>query len=891
MHFLNEQILRLKTLRLALAYVVGNSATARADFLKSSAYWATRRAALNPMPSIMLWGPFILALAFLAFVAGASASSIAEDEPTMGGIRVGFDGVYRVGNWMPVEVSLIFPELSRGVSKHSEDRSKEEAQGTRERDGHVEGPSAGPAAFDGKLSSGATASRELTSDLTGLLARYTLVIRAPDGDGFIQRFEIPLEQARGLPQPSSDFNDPQEEKNRHPISDSLPVATYRQQGEGQIALKTAIRIGRARAPVTFELYDGPRLIATKELYVGQSVEFPASVGEGQRILVVVGPDKLGLDEAVRLLAEPAETRTVVGLARSLKDLPTQWYAYEAVSAVMISFGRSEVVAELAEASAELEALRQWVANGGRLIVAAGPGLKPSVAAAGSSSSLAWLVPGRWEQDLPLSRSRTAALEVFAGATAPIPAGLGAAPGGAATTVAYLAEVDGRIEAADGRLPLVVRAAFGCGEIAWLALPLDQPPLTAWRDRGALLLRLVGMNPGDNEPDELVEAHAFGYRDLAGQLRSALDYFRDVTAIPFGIILLLMILHLALVGPADWWLVRWGLKRFWITWISFPLVIASFCFLAFALSRSFRGEALRINLAEVIDVDCAGGHLRCSSWASVFSPEAQRLSVQFQRGGPLEGTRENERGVLSWLGLPGSGFGGMAPAAVDPINPGLDYVVPWTRREFRDLPVYPGGTKQLAIQWAGQTDWKPIEGTLRIVDEQPEGQLINQTSFTLRQAYLLYRTYAFELGDWAPGQRILIGSSTPRRDLKGLLTNIHLVREKDVYRTQSMPYDRASRDVAYILQMMMFHQAAGGTPYTGLFHVYQGFVDATSLLKTNRAILVAGPYRNEQVDEQPLNAPRRPGTLLRLEGAEKLPYHLSRTCYFRFLVPIASVSSR
>ena len=38
--------------------------------------------------------------------------------------------------------------------------------------------------------------------------------------------------------------------------------------------------------------------------------------------------------------------------------------------------------------------------------------------------------------------------------------------------------------------------------------------------------------------------------------------------------------------------------------------------------------------------------------------------------------------------------------------------------------------------------------------------------------------------------------------------------------------------------MTFYEAAGGLRYTGLANRYQGFVDLSDLLKTNRAVLVA-----------------------------------------------------
>ena len=58
--------------------------------------------------------------------------------------------------------------------------------------------------------------------------------------------------------------------------------------------------------------------------------------------------------------------------------------------------------------------------------------------------------------------------------------------------------------------------------------------------------------------------------------------------------------------------------------------------------------------------------------------------------------------------------------------------------------------------------------------------------------------------------------------------------------------------------MMFYEAAGGQRYTGLWNAYQDFVDLSTLLKADRAILVAqaAGRRREQLARRHA-APRRP----------------------------------
>jgi hypothetical protein len=52
-----------------------------------------------------------------------------------------------------------------------------------------------------------------------------------------------------------------------------------------------------------------------------------------------------------------------------------------------------------------------------------------------------------------------------------------------------------------------------------------------------------------------------------------------------------------------------------------------------------------------------------------------------------------------------------------------------------------------------------------------------------------------------------------------------------------PWDRTSVRVPRILQMIMFHEIAGGRSYTGLLHRHEGRIDLSDHLLLGRAVLV------------------------------------------------------
>jgi hypothetical protein len=76
--------------------------------------------------------------------------------------------------------------------------------------------------------------------------------------------------------------------------------------------------------------------------------------------------------------------------------------------------------------------------------------------------------------------------------------------------------------------------------------------------------------------------------------------------------------------------------------------------------------------------------------------------------------------------------------------------------------------------------------------------------------------------------------------------------------------------------MMFYEAAGGRRYTGMANAYQGFVDLSTLLKADRAILVAqGPAAGQD----------RQGAQLLRNGQPLMNSQDRHVTIYRFVFPV------
>ena len=160
-------------------------------------------------------------------------------------------------------------------------------------------------------------------------------------------------------------------------------------------------------------------------------------------------------------------------------------------------------------------------------------------------------------------------------------------------VPRLADVQGTIEAHEADLPLVIRTARGFGQIMFVAADLDRPPLDKWPDRPMLVAKLLDMPTGHGEESEEGTAMMhFGYSDLSGQLRSALDRFDGVRLAPFWLVAGLIVAYLLLIGPGDYFFLRKVVGRMGWTWLTFPAVVLLVCLGAYLWRTGSRGTRSR-----------------------------------------------------------------------------------------------------------------------------------------------------------------------------------------------------------------------------------------------------------------------------------------------------------
>lgn len=708
------------------------------DFAWESSRWSHAQWWLRP-PSFLSWGVPVL---FWSLLAGLSFGDVEKSSLEIVGLRVGVNGVYKLGLWTPVWVQV------RG----------------------------GSAAASGQL-----------------------WITVPDDEGGPCSF----------------------------CSSSVVVGA-----DESREVEMLIQIGRPRAQVVvrWESSDG---FVTEKTYQTGSTALPAAITATTPVFVWLS----SAEPPLTLTTRRNEKGHWIWI-KNPEQLPTHFLAYQSVRCVVLAAGNDQAFSQAIERSRkQMLALRDWVHNGGKLVASLGPQGSTLLSKDGP---LSWTTPGVWRDTITLRRF--AGIESYIESRRPIILRRGDVP----LQVHQFEKIDGVVTAREGNIPLVIRRQFGLGTVIFFTPDLSHRALLEWNQWDRLIDRLLGYSVAHdesvhNQPRTLMH---YGYVDLAGQLRSAMDVLPAVSFFPFSWVAVAVCLYLAVIGPLDYWLLGFGLRNYRWTWLSFPAMILLATVASWLLGEKKGNEPVAREV-QWVDCDLADNMARGLAFASLYTPRPDSYEVMFSLP-QLGVTADAHQTWLGWFGIPGHGLGGMENVAgfLNSLDP---YVAMPEAGMLKGVVVNQWSTRSFWAVWTAKNERPPLitdvfdrEGILR-------GRIQNNLGVTLDNCVVAYGDWAYSLGTLRPGETWESVLGDDRRELRSWLNGRQVFVEGEGVRAQTRqrvePYDPGSRDVGYILQMMAFYEAAGGLGYVELSHEYWPFFDGSEWLANGRAVMI-GRVRSE-----------------------------------------------
>jgi hypothetical protein len=610
-----------------------------------------------------------------------------------------------------------------------------------------------------------------------------------------------------------------------------------------VLIEASIKHGRGNRPITVRLLDDSGMVRLERVL--DSNERGVAIPATQPWIVGLGTEQLQLDQAAMKSARGALPEYSTTTLSRTEQLPSVWTSYEGVDLLLLSSSNKLLNETMSPANSF--AIRQWIGRGGRCALTLGLNTDSWV----KQADLAIMVPGEFQG---VARNcEPGPFESFLGSSSPL-AKLNCSTWTLRSgTVELPSQTANRV-----KFPMFAKWAFGSGKVVFLSMEIDGPELLAWSSRTDVLKMLLNdqWEEKDAKTDKLVYQ---GYDDLSGQLNATLDFFPNLTLGNLTSISLIAGLLCLIIGPVDYFLISRAWKRPRATWITLAVCSLGGCLIAATMSRTWKPSVPTINTLELVDIDFSTQSLFGRSFAHYYGGD--RGAFDFTAHRRPQGMIKTANGSafpvrLNWFGQPGKGLGGFDSTVatdrgmpryrvvLDPIaavgsttNRGAEPQVQTAGMYGVGIPS--AGTKALYAQWDEPMQIAPETNSLSLVAgsiDLLEGNLTNPLDVDLFDGILVYRRRAYTLKTrLRAGEQITLSAATLPKDVVRRLQRRQNVGGEE----RSSPWDPADTNkLDRLLEMIAFHQSAGGSSYTKLYNRYLGSLDCSDIIRLDRAVLLA-----------------------------------------------------
>lgn len=431
------------------------------------------------------------------------------------------------------------------------------------------------------------------------------------------------------------------------------------------------------------------------------------------------------------------------------------------------------------------------------------------------------------------------------------------------------------------VPLVVQSTYGLGRVTLVAFDLDIDALGKFPQRDVFwewLLNVAGSRlPSGSEPIMVGQIGDDDDKYITRQ-QNNLEFFEGIPVVSFGWVAILILLYLLVIGPLEYLVLKRLLKRMELTWLTFPIIVATICGGTALAAMELKGTELRINKVDLVEIDLTGERgMTGQTWFTVFSPKIQSTPIVLE---PNWNEGSGSEVVLSW-------FGKVKNARQSLFRRTYAYADEYSRLE--NVPLQVWSTKSFKADWATMTAKPLMASTLRMAEadsNQITGSITSHLPMELLEgAQLIYRDRITPVPPLLKGVPRFLSTSSQGALATSWLQNA--MTQKDL-----IPASRSARaakgefedDPRFELWPLLFHELVQGQFNRG-FNVSNRELDQSWRVgekSPHEAILIARIGRKEGPAEAIMNAPSSPSRL-RLNGIES--GKLRQETYIRVFIPI------
>jgi hypothetical protein len=700
---------------------------------------------------------------------------------------------------------------------------------------------------------GLTQGRVLTADFQG-----ELEVEAKDGDGWNSRI---VKQNIAISR----------ERNRETFQVLIKVAgSY-----DDLLVRLHGKVGQSEVHHTFNYprdRDPSSRVYSNDLQVSDSLL--VSIGNAQGLLTMAEESNQPANQGNR----PNTRRTA--FPTRLQELPDQWYGYDSVDAVIIATGKNfggSLAQNLARDAVRREALQQWILQGGHLIVS----VAGNAEKVGSPQDfpLEPLLPMKVDRAGAVKAERLDGLRDFI--SQGVPSNLRQKEGDVRAFSTEYARLDPKpgifsftaaLVSEQTKRPLISRATYGLGKITLIGFDVDSEAFRNWDWKNDFWSAVIESRPAST--NQRYNQWGAYLDDASLGLANRIEEFGDVPVISFAVVALFIGIYILLIGPVDYFILKKVFKRLEYTWFTFPTVVLVVSLAAYFGAYYLKGDKLRLNKVDMIDIDTKHHQVMGTTWFAIFSPRLQNYNVELDPQGI-----QSPSATLSWLGRATSGARGIGQAQGGLFERSYDYAP--DAHALANLPIQVWSQKSLEARWSGSLDrtQPAVESNLQKDGLFLKGSITYKLPRKLMGAKLLYADRYWPLGDLEPGVKVAIDPL--KRESVSSLNSQYFDRRLEL-NSGNMQQPDFSSD----LNRLVF--AAKTAEGQNAVNEYMRYLNQTWRLKDYEEAVLIGVFLDTYGDAAQLNQGGVLGTKIKLTnpaGSDLVNGTLREATYLRVFLPI------
>jgi hypothetical protein len=561
----------------------------------------------------------------------------------------------------------------------------------------------------------------------------------------------------------------------------------------------------------------------------------------------------------------------------LEELPEFWFGYESVDVLVLPTGGAwsgSLAQALAADQQRRVAVQEWVAQGGHLVIAVGA--NANIVASAQSFPLAQMLPAQIDPAATIKRTQLENLRVYVDNN--VQPALRQKPrepvkslGSELTRLAPRGAGFVLVNEPSAQAPAIVAGSYGLGRITVIGFDIDRGSFSLWENKEDFWTALLGF-----KSIRQAARNVYNYErnaTLSEQLGNELERFGDVAVVSFFWVAIFILIYVIIIGPVDYFFLKKVVKRLELTWITFPAMVLLVSLAAYFGAYYLKGDELRLNKVDVVDIDQTNGIAVGTTWFSVFSPRLQSYDFALE---PIGLGKPRAAAALAWYARAGYAFRGIERRQSDFFQ--REYLLADNGAALRDVPIQVWAMKTFAGRWQTELEGQtPILSTLRGQNNLLSGTLTSRLPKELTQVSLIYKNNLYPVGTLRPGERFTLESQN-----HSLSRNATLLAAENRVGASGQPLANFAATVGRIMFFRYFVQEA-----TGESNELLGYLDQSWRLNGEEAILI-GAYEDASGDAVELNQAAGLGAKLQ---SPQLRGTLRQCTYVRVYLPVRAAAAR